>query len=65
VTYFAKTIGGLTLGLRNSGSKVVAQDTTPAAGCPSTSPDENRELVRHYAEAVNNRHNPQNLIAPR
>lgn len=33
-------------------SPVVAQDATPAAECPTTTPEENKELVRRWFEAL-------------
>jgi steroid delta-isomerase-like uncharacterized protein len=40
------------LGIPQPSARVVAQEATPAADCPATAPEENKELVRRWFEAL-------------
>jgi steroid delta-isomerase-like uncharacterized protein len=42
---------------------VGAQDATPAADCPATSPEENAELVRGYLNTAHNDKDPETAVA--
>ena len=48
------TVAGIALaiGLLTPGSMAGAQDATPAAVCPATTPEENKELVRRWFAAL-------------
>ena len=57
----ATLLGALALGLGGVLGSGGAQDATPATDCPTTTTEENKDLVRRYVEEVYNGHDPSRV----